>query len=209
MDSAVALVQAYLHINGYFTVTEYPVIEAMRHGGYRTATDIDILAVRFPHAGRLVPHPGKRGRPKPEVYETDPELGALDDVVDMLVGEVKHGRAELNRGARDAAVLRAVLTRFGSCPVSHADRMIEGLLRHGSILTPSRHRVRLVAFGGSHEGAIGHGVKVMTLSHVVGFIRTYLHDHWEVLHHAQFTDPGLDLLMVLEKLGLGSPRASP
>lgn len=28
MDTAVALVQAYLHVNGYFTVTEYPVLEA-------------------------------------------------------------------------------------------------------------------------------------------------------------------------------------
>ena len=35
MDTAVALVQACLRITGYFTVTEYPVIEAMRHGGYR------------------------------------------------------------------------------------------------------------------------------------------------------------------------------
>ena len=26
MDTAVALVQAYLHINGYFTVAEYPCL---------------------------------------------------------------------------------------------------------------------------------------------------------------------------------------
>ena len=48
MDNAVALVRAYLHVNGYFTVTEYPVLEAARHGGYRTVTDLDVLAVRFP-----------------------------------------------------------------------------------------------------------------------------------------------------------------
>jgi hypothetical protein len=29
MDNAVALVRAYLHVNGYFTVTEYPVVEAV------------------------------------------------------------------------------------------------------------------------------------------------------------------------------------
>ena len=28
MDHAVALVEAYLQINGYFTVAEYPVIES-------------------------------------------------------------------------------------------------------------------------------------------------------------------------------------
>ena len=27
MDNAVALVQAYLRVNGYFTVVEYPVLE--------------------------------------------------------------------------------------------------------------------------------------------------------------------------------------
>ena len=58
MDNAVALVQAYLRVNGYFTVSEYPIVEASRRGGYRTATDLDILAFRFPGAGRLVPTPG-------------------------------------------------------------------------------------------------------------------------------------------------------
>lgn len=48
MDNAVALVQAYLYVNGYFTVAEYPVLEALKHAGYRTVTDIDILAFRFP-----------------------------------------------------------------------------------------------------------------------------------------------------------------
>ena len=55
MDSAVALVQAYLRVNGYFTVTEYPVIASGKGGTYRTATDLDVLAVRFPHSGHIVP----------------------------------------------------------------------------------------------------------------------------------------------------------
>ena len=52
MDDAVGLVQVYLRLNGYFTVTEYPVIEALGSRDYRTATDLDILAVRFAGAGR-------------------------------------------------------------------------------------------------------------------------------------------------------------
>ncbi len=32
MDNAVAQVQAYLQVNGYLTVTEYPVLEAARDG---------------------------------------------------------------------------------------------------------------------------------------------------------------------------------
>jgi hypothetical protein len=30
VDTSVALVQAYLHVNGYFTVAEYSVLEAYR-----------------------------------------------------------------------------------------------------------------------------------------------------------------------------------
>ena len=45
MDNAVALGQTYLHVNGYFTVAEYPIIASGRHGSYRTVTDLDILVV--------------------------------------------------------------------------------------------------------------------------------------------------------------------
>lgn len=41
-----ALVQSYLHVNGYFTVVEYPVLEARRGGTPRTITDLDVLAFR-------------------------------------------------------------------------------------------------------------------------------------------------------------------
>ena len=32
MDTAVSLVQAYLHVNGYFTVVEHPVLESLHAG---------------------------------------------------------------------------------------------------------------------------------------------------------------------------------
>lgn len=35
MDTAVALVQAYLRMNGYFTVTEYPVLDVTAHAPAR------------------------------------------------------------------------------------------------------------------------------------------------------------------------------
>lgn len=50
MDNAVALVQAYLRVNGYFTVSGFPVLEAGAPAGTRTRTDLDILAFRFPGA---------------------------------------------------------------------------------------------------------------------------------------------------------------
>ena len=54
MDTAVALVQAYLNLNGYFTVVEYPVLETSRRGPARSVTDLDVLAVRFTGAGHEV-----------------------------------------------------------------------------------------------------------------------------------------------------------
>jgi len=48
VDTAVELVQAYLRVNGYFTVAEYPVLDAAGPGGPRTIKDLDILGVRLP-----------------------------------------------------------------------------------------------------------------------------------------------------------------
>ncbi len=39
MDHAVALVQAYLQLNGYFTSAEYPIIASAGRSGARTITD--------------------------------------------------------------------------------------------------------------------------------------------------------------------------
>ena len=48
MDHAVALVEAYLQINGYFTVAEYPVIESFGKQHYGVTTDMDILPSASP-----------------------------------------------------------------------------------------------------------------------------------------------------------------
>lgn len=87
MDHSVALVQAYLRMNGYFAVTEYPVLKAVANGGYRSATDLDALAFRFPRAGRLIPAHGRGSRgdrllPAP----FDAAIGGREGEADMLIG---------------------------------------------------------------------------------------------------------------------------
>lgn len=208
MDNAVALVQAYLHVNGYFTVTEYPVLEAMHAGDYQTATDLDVLAFRFPGAGRLVPATGRDGV-RDEVLEPDPALGIPADRADMLIGEVKERRAELNRGATNPVVLRAVLTRFGRCAAVHVPAVVHDLMRTGHAVTASGHRVRLVAFGAvpghvsttgdSRPGAQNPRYDVIPLAHVVQFLQDYLRRYWDILRHAQFKDPAFGFLVTLEK----------
>ena len=55
MDNAVALVQACVRLNGYFTVTEHPVITTKRDGTYDPATDLGPVADRFADMGRSAP----------------------------------------------------------------------------------------------------------------------------------------------------------
>lgn len=196
MDAAVALVQAYLRVNGYFTVSEYPVLEATRRGQHRMATDLDLLAFRFPHAGRQVL--GDRPGGEPARFAPDPALGVPTDEADMLIAEVKEGRADFNAGTRNPDVMAAALLRFGCCHDPHAEAAVEELLRSGRALLPNGHRIRMVAFGGRGGGG-GAVDTVVPLARVVEFLRCYLADHWDVLRHAQFKDPTLGLLMVMEK----------
>jgi len=53
MDVSTQLVRAYLHVNGYFTTTEYPLVESRRAHPPRMRTDIDLMAVRFPRRARF------------------------------------------------------------------------------------------------------------------------------------------------------------
>jgi len=203
MDNAVALVQAYLHINGYFSVAEYPVIEAVgKERNYRIATDLDILAFRFPDAGHLIP--GKRG--DETLYAPDPALHCPHDQADMLVGEVKEGHAVLNRGATDPSVLRSMLARFGCCPMHDVGQLVKQLINKGRATAPSGHLVRLVAFGSGTESVEGRHYEVIDLGHVVQFLQNYLRQHWDVLRHAQFKDPAFGFLMTLEKAVGGSKK---
>jgi len=199
MDSAVALVETYLRLNGYFTVTEFPVVELPEAGEYRTATDLDILAFRFPAARRVVPGEGESER---AVFLPDAALGAPSDQVDMIVGEVKESTAEFNPAGMRKEILGAVLARFGCCPPPEATRLVRSLLAEGRAKTTHGHDVRLVAFGGKFGG---HAPYLrIPLAHVVRFVSDYVRQHWALLRHVQAKDPTLGFLILLEKLGSAS-----
>jgi hypothetical protein len=201
MDTAVALVQAYLNVNGYFTVVEYPVLEAFRHAPARAVTDLDVLALRFAGAGHEIIR-GKGHAPiGGRAFEPDPALGCAPDRPDMIVGEVKEGSARFNPATRDQSVLEVALARFGCCAPKHAADLARRLLAHGHVDGPSGHVVRMVAFGAPSEDRDARKWTTVPMAHVVTFLRQYLRDHWDVLHHAQVKDPALGVLALLEKLG--------
>ncbi len=202
MDNAVALVQAYLRINGYFTVAEYPILETHGRNAVQMATDIDILAFRFPGAIRQVV--GKRNEKwQRGLSIPDPDLKVPSGAPDMIIGEVKEGRARLNKSMRNPSIVSAALARFGCCAAKHAEGTAQKLLASGRAKTPEGHMVRIVVFASG--GAEERRFQVLTLAHITDFLRSYLREHWQVLHHAQFRDPVLSLLMTLEKAGDAAP----
>jgi hypothetical protein len=200
MDHAVSLVQAYLQLNGYFTSAEYPIIAGAGRNGFRTITDIDILAFRFPSG---VPVP--QGRQTPQglnITEVDEGLGIAPDTVDMIIGEVKEGRVGINSGVRDPAVLKAVISRFGNS-AEEDETVVRSLLATGLATLPSGYIVRLVAFGAFPPGAQVPPCRIISLGHVLTFLQAYVRKHWSVLRHLQFKDPEFGFLMTLEKARRG------
>lgn len=215
MNTAVGLVEAYLRLNGYFTVTEFQVQHPVpgQPGRFETATDLDIMAVRFPWAAETVLRHAKR--PEERRCEIplaeDPRLGPARDCPDVLIAEVKEGAGGLNRRLQTPEVLYAALRRVGCCPEEHIADVAEALLRHGGVrldpahLDPARGvgcRVRLAAFCGYIGDAGPPAPLTIALDHVLRFIRKRLTEYRPVLRSAQFGDPVLNLLKLADKLDM-------
>ncbi|MFU8802792.1 MAG: hypothetical protein ACNA8W_03185 [Bradymonadaceae bacterium] len=204
MDNAVAIVQAYLNVNGYFTVVEYPILEGSPHGRWRSATDLDVLALRFPGAGRSAN--GNKGSAMRGnlAFEPDPILGAPMDLPDMIVGEVKEGLARFNPAARNPEVLATALARIGCCDLEEAAAITQKLLHNGQVETRHGHRIRMVAFGSRIDESDQLAERVISMGHMVGFLRDYLSEHWDALGQTQLKGDALGFLALLEKAERGS-----
>ncbi|HEY4640962.1 MAG TPA: hypothetical protein VII75_06425 [Thermoanaerobaculia bacterium] len=198
MDHAVALVQAYLQLNGYFTSAEYPIMAGAGRRT-RTITDIDMLAFRFPTIAPAIPRRQPKGL---DITETDPGLGIPRKTVDMIIGEVKEGRVGINSAVRDPGVLRAVISRFGETP-DDEDRGVNELLETGTTHLPSGYSVRLIVFASFPPGAAVPPCRIISLGHVLEFLQNYVRKHWNLLRHLQFKDPAFGFLMTLEKAKRG------
>jgi|GEM_PF-412103 len=199
MDHAVSLVQAYLQLNGYFTTAEYPIMEMTANREFRTITDIDILAFRFPTSSH---HVVMHSRPDLGISEPDPDLAIPGDRIDMIIGEVKEGKVGINSGAVDPTVLRAVMLRFGCLP-GDVDEVFLGLQQRGSAVMPSGYQIRLIAFGAMPPGGAVPPCRIISLGHVLSFLQNYVRVNWAALRHCQFKDPAFGFLMTLEKAKRG------
>ncbi|HKO59236.1 MAG TPA: hypothetical protein VJ276_25440 [Thermoanaerobaculia bacterium] len=183
MDNAVALVRAYLQLNGYFTITEYPVVRKISGGMIRTLTEVDMAAYHLPG-----------GEPD---FAPDPVLQVPRDKADMIIGEVKEGRAMINEAATDPDVVTKILRRFGRCSAEEAKGYARSLLTKGQADTRVGHQVRLVAFGTSSDEPSPY-LKIM-LSDVVAYVDRYISENWEVVRAAGSRDPIFGVMVLLAK----------
>jgi hypothetical protein len=137
--------------------------------------------------------------PAPDSVGPDPALGIPADQPDMLIAEVKEGRAELNAGATDPAVLQAAVIRFGCCDPVSAPKIAEQLRRRGRTTLPNGHPVRLAAFGSTAGDGAGGRYLRLTHGHILRFLRDHLRQHWQSVRIGEAKDPAFGFLMLLEK----------
>ncbi|HEY5579118.1 MAG TPA: hypothetical protein VIL12_05475 [Acidimicrobiia bacterium] len=199
MDIAVNLVEAYLRVNGYLTLTELPVQRRLPDGTYEMATDVDVVALRFPGPLYAADWHGD-GEARALLIE-DEALMLIPDCVDVIVGEVKEGEAVFNPALTHHEVLDTVLQRFGWIYGEPLDKVVGDLQAAGLSIVPSRGegtvRTRLVAFG--QRARIS--VHAISLNHVFSTLVRFMDEFDAVLRPAQFKNPAPALLRLLAKSG--------
>jgi hypothetical protein len=198
VDPAVGLVQAYLRLNGFLTVTEYPVLSKGRHG-FASLTDIDVLAVRFPNAQDWISGKGAGA----VQLENDTALDIAPHCIQMIIGEVKEGPAKLNARAYAPAVIETAIRRFGCCDGDPREVALQ-VVQSGAAEThvgSVECRIRMMVFGGS--GADGSSdYSYLGLRHIAEYLNRFIERHRDIFTAAQPKDDVLDLMALLAKLGL-------
>lgn len=194
-DPAVALVCAYLRVNGYFTLTEFEVSVSTKHG-YRSLTDLDVIAVRLPtlvERHRRSAH--ERRTEGGIIVALDPALHVDESRVDVLFVEVKQGKTEFNPGMRNPLVLEAALRRVGGSLGASVEEAAKLLAERGEY-TGGEQRVRLLAVG-SH-GRVGRGT-TLHHKHLLAFVEHHVEQYAEALKAMEAGDPVVGFIELVNK----------
>ena len=204
MDIAVNLVENYLRLTGYLTLSEWEVQREESDGTYRTLTDVDVMAVRFPGAVSVGDPHGHTGCTSMVI--DDAVLGLEDAMTDVIIGEVKQGPAELNPATKDHAVLHSMLRRVEWLYESSLIGVIEGLQTDGVSVTAARGggtiRTRLVAFGRSDVDDL----TVISYGHIITKLLGVFSEHEDAFRPVQFKEPAPAFLRLLLKAGFDVTR---
>lgn len=199
MDIGVDLVEAYLRLNGYFTITEFEVLRETSPDNYQTVTDVDVIAVRFP--GPIYIADSHTKGESPALLVEDPILDLEDDTVDVIIGEVKQGEAVFNPGLTDHHTLHTVLQRVAWLYEKGVHDVARDLEKHLVCYQVSpadrKVRTRLVAFGRSPI----NDMHTISLTHVFDKMIGQFEEYGDALRAAQFKSPAAGLIRLLVKTG--------
>lgn len=201
MDAATSLVEFYLQSNGFFTLTEAPVL-GLEPQGVRALTDLDVIAVRLPGArGHVVERRGARSAGDPDAL-----MGLDDGRIEMVIGEIKEGGATLNPALLRPEVLRVALLRLTALDDRAINRITDDLRARGVSEADPRFRVRVVAFGSYRADDLPRFITCITLGQMLAFIDRRVGD-WSALAPVQMKHPLLATLMMLHKARAGTPKS--
>ena len=199
MDIGVNLVESYLRLTGYLTLSEFEVQRRADDGQFVTITDVDIVGLRTP-GDVYVGDPHKKDDCG-LLLISDPELQLEPDCVDVIIGEVKQGQAVFNPGLKDHRVLHSVLQRIAWLYVGELNDVVTGLQQKGVHYAEARGggkiRTRLVAFGRSEETTLN----TISHTHIVDTMMGFFSDFDDAFRPVQFKDPAPALLRLLQKVG--------
>ena len=207
MDIGVNLVESYLRLAGYLTLTEFEVQGKGSDGHYTTLTDVDVVGLRTPGTVYV-------GDPHDEndcgvLLIEDPVLLLEDGMVDVIVGEVKQGEATINPGLKDHRVLHAVLRRLDWLYEVDLDEVVEALqkdwVHYGDARGGGVIRTRIVAFGRAPESTLN----IINHTHMVRAMLGFFEKFEDALRPLQYKDPAPALLRFLTKSGFEIYKPGP
>lgn len=206
VDAAEPLVEIFLRLNGYLTLSEWQIQAMNRSGQWETITDVDVLAVRFPGDVFLA------DSHDPEIQSTlrvEGELLMLEpDTIDVIVGEVKEGEAIFNAAITRHETLHTVLHRLKWLYPDGLAPVVSSLSSVGVARTraPGGNwvRTRLVAFGRAPDVT----VNTVPIGAILEQSAAFLAAHDDLLRSARFANPVAATLKLFHKVGLNVSRGS-
>jgi hypothetical protein len=171
----------FFRLNGCLNIVNF-LVHHERRG--REGTEVDILAVRFPHRRELAMS-GEPMRDHP-IFDSDGQI-------DVIISEVKTGRCDLNGPWTDPDKqnMHRVLYAVGAFPEDQVPCIADSLYEQ-QFYNGVQFRVRLFALGQRTNPQLPQQVVQLTWEQILTFIYERLRRYWSIkAQHRQWDRHGI------------------